>query len=69
MTTKYELRGNDVIKITTTEEKLDLNNLSKKEMWEVIKELVKKSNQTNLTFPHTFVWTNNRDWRAVLTAN
>ncbi len=45
MTTKYELRGDDVIKITTTEEKLDLNNLSKKEMWEVIKELVKKSNQ------------------------
>mgnify|MGYP003402275015 FL=1 len=53
MTTRYELRGNDVIKIITTEEKLDLKKLSQEEVWEIMKELIRKSNQTQLTFPYT----------------
>jgi len=32
MTTRYELRGNDVIKIITTEEKLDLKKISQEEV-------------------------------------
>lgn len=46
---KYELRGNNVIKITTTEEVLDLNDISRKELLEVIKELVNIHNNITLT--------------------